>query len=106
MQKSISEHITPLSGLATTAEDQYICKNKSNKVLTECMLPLGNIICKHGINFHSYADDTQLYKSAKSDTIVKLSNMNACLKDIKEWMAQRFLLLNSGKTEILVSIRN
>ena len=28
--------------------------------------------------------------------------MEACLKDMKEWMAHNFLLLNSGKTEILV----
>ena len=78
------------------------------------MLPLGNIIRNHGINFHCYADDTQLYISAKPDTIVTINyhkSMEACLKDMdKEWMAHNFLLLNSGKTEILVvspkSIRN
>ena len=74
------------------------------------MLPLGNIIRNHGINFHCYADDTQLYISAKPDTIAKQSTMEACLKDIKEWMAHNCLLLNSGKTEILAvspkSIRN
>ena len=44
------------------------------------MLPLGNIIRSHGINFHCYADDTQ------PDTISKQSTMEACLKDMKEWM--------------------
>ena len=74
------------------------------------MLPLGNIIRNQGINFHCYADDTQLYISAKPDTIANQSTMEACLKDMKEWMAHNVLLLNSGKPEILVvspkSIRN
>ena len=66
------------------------------------MLPLGQIIRKHGINFHCYSDDTQLYRSVKPDEVTQLSKMEACLLDIKEWMAQNFLLLNSDKTEIMV----
>ena len=66
------------------------------------MLPLGQIFRKRGINFHCYADDTQLYPSVKPDEVTQLSKMEACLLDIKEWMAQNFLLLNSDKTEIMV----
>ena len=66
------------------------------------MLPLGNIIRKHGINFHCYADDTQLYVSSRPDDNNKLSKLTECVKDIKYWMTCNFLLLNSDKTKVLL----
>ncbi len=55
------------------------------------MLPLGYIIRKHNINFHCYADDTQLYLSLKPDDTKRSCKMTC-----------NFLSLNSGKTEIIV----
>ncbi len=68
-----------------------------------CMLPLGNIIRKYGISFHCYADDTQLYISTRPDETSKLSKLTECIKNVKDWMTNNFLLLNSGKTEILLT---
>ncbi len=65
------------------------------------MLPLGNIR-KYGISFHCYADDTQLYISTKPDETSKLSKLTECVKNIKDWMTNHFLLLNSDKTEKLL----
>ncbi len=66
------------------------------------MLPLGNIIRKYGISFHCYADDTQLYISTRPDETSKLSKLTECVKNMKYWMTNNFLLLNSDKTEILL----
>ncbi len=66
------------------------------------MLPLGNIIRKYGISLHCYADNTQLYISTRPDKTSKLSKLTECVKNIKDWMTNNFLLLNSDKTEILL----
>ncbi len=66
------------------------------------MLPLGNIIRKYGTHFHCYADDTQLYISTRPDETSKLSKLTECVKNVKDWMTNNFLLLNSNKTEILL----
>ncbi len=56
---------------------------------------------KYRISFHCYADDTQLYISTKPDETSKLSKLTECVKNIKDWMTNNFLLLNSDKTDIL-----
>ena len=68
--------------------------------------PLGNIIRKHGLNFHLYADDTQLYISFQPGVSVSketaISCLEACIKDIKIWTTNNPLKLNDDKTELIV----
>ena len=66
--------------------------------------PLSKIIRLHPhIKFHFYADDTQLYihlshKNASS----ALAKLNACLRDVQEWMSLSKLKLNPEITEFIV----
>ena len=66
------------------------------------MLPLGHIIRSHNINFHCYADDTQLYIPLKPGNNSNMTRILTCLAEIKCWMSQNSLQLNETKTEILL----
>ena len=58
------------------------------------MLPLGDIIRRHGISFHIYADDTQLYIAVSPDNTGPIDVLFNCILDINTWMAANFLQLN------------
>ena len=66
------------------------------------MIPLGDVIRWHGISFHSYADDTQLYTAVSPDDTGPLDTLLNCILDIKSWMAANFLQLNQDTTKVLV----
>ena len=55
------------------------------------------------MNHHLYADDTQLLKSALSENSHTLQKTTSdCYSDIKHWMTQNKLHLNSEKTEAML----
>ena len=65
--------------------------------------PLGDLIKTHNVNYHMYADDTQLYLSIEPPNIsVLINNLEKCISDVKVWMLNNKLKLNDDKTESLL----
>ena len=68
-------------------------------------LPLADILKEHGVLYHLYADDTQVYMSfhpTNSNENKVTETMNNCLCEIKRWMTENFLQLNTDKTEMII----
>jgi len=76
------------------------------KKYTMYATPLEAITRRHGLSYHFYTDDTQLYISFKpKEDAVKaqsLSLIENCLTDIEGWMRTNLLKLNIDKTEVML----
>ena len=70
--------------------------------------PLGDICHCHGVNFHGYADDSQIFltfKPSNADQSNKdhcLDTVQSCLADIRVWMHISLLKLHDYKTELMI----
>ena len=59
---------------------------------------------QYNLNYHVYADDTQLYitfKSSQEPAHSCITTLEKCIQEIR-WMRQNFLKLNDDKTEFLL----
>ncbi len=67
--------------------------------------PLTNIISKHDILYHCYADDTQVYLQCDNNTqsidAAKV-RLQLCIANICEWMDDNALKINTDKTEFII----
>ena len=73
-------------------------------LFTIYMLLLGDIIERHGKQFHMYAGDCQLYTTFESsDNNQTALNMEILVDDIRGWYSDNMLKLNDSKTEMIVN---
>ena len=64
--------------------------------------PIGDIIRKHGLSYHIYADDTQIYIFFEMDKVdTAIARIEACGAEMRAWMKANMLKLSKGKTELI-----
>ena len=66
-------------------------------------IPLGAILKHYKINYHIYADDTQIYCAFEINSLDEiLASICDCIADIRYWMITNKLKINDDKTEFLL----
>ena len=69
-------------------------------LFTAYMSPLADIIARHGVQCHMFADDVHLYLSMKAgDSASKLQALHDCATAVRRWCLENGLLLNASKSD-------
>ena len=95
----------------------------SNEYTLDCGLPQGSIIGprgftlysqyiasiirRHGLKYHIYADDVQIYMSLNpkvpGDAACAIFKLSSCVKEVRHWLTRNMLKLNDSKTEFFIA---
>ena len=78
-------------------------------LFTAFMLPLGKIMRHHKLDYHFYADDSQLYlvfKPVQGSAHTATDKMMNCIPDVRSWMGANKLMLNDQKSEFMIATKN
>ena len=68
--------------------------------------PVADVIAHNGVQYHHYADDTQLHLARLAmhadNTTAGLCVLSECTTDVRQWHLQNGLQLNPDKPEALI----
>ena len=68
--------------------------------------PMQRIFKIHGIKYHKYADDIQLYASYNparlGDQVETARRLTACIGEVRRWMVLHMLKLDDEKTKMMI----
>ena len=97
MQHLVRFHCLPLCR-------KGLCSDRNCSLYTFYLFDT-SLLSKHGLKYHFYADDIQVYASClpTQDAVDSLvTRLETCLSEIRDWMRKNFLKLNDNKSEFII----
>ena len=66
--------------------------------------PIGDIVARHSLQYHYYADDTQIYMAVKHNQPITeaITKIEQCLTEVTDWYGKNQLKLNTEKSEAVI----
>jgi len=62
---------------------------------------IGRIVAQHGLKFHQYAHDCQIYVATSvSEVHSAIDQLSRCLHNVDVWMSVSRVRLNASKTQV------
>jgi len=66
------------------------------------MADLEDHVMEHGVSFHAFADNMQLYVHCHRDEVTSaILQLQNCIEEVSDWMSANCLKLNVDKTGLL-----
>ena len=83
-----------------SSEDRYkIEQGRGRSSVSVC-----DIVARHGMQYHCYADDIQIYATVGRDQCIAaaLLKIEACVVEVADWMVRNQLKLNKDKSQAII----
>jgi len=83
-------------------DNKLVGLRRSRMILFTHTAELSHVIARHGLKFHQYADDCQIYVSSPVSAVQSaIEQFSHCLQDVEAWMSASRLRLNPSSTVVL-----
>ena len=77
------------------------------RVFTMYSQHVSTVIRRHGLNYHIYADDVQVYMSfdpnVPGDAACATFQITSCVEELRVWLMKNMLKLNDSETEFFIA---